>query len=155
MTDLTAEIYRAILTALDGRLNLIGSVIEGDARRETIRQEIYDRGDFLANLGYQVRPEADGLTLVAGSNVRHEPYVLGGKVPSWTPLAPLIGWVERKNLHWVDRKSGEPLTVEQIARRIQFAIHARGIAPRNVFATVIDNREAWIYQQLNDIEVRL
>ena len=80
-----------------------------------------------------------GMTLRVGSNVKHEPFVLGGKVPSWTPIAPLKSWVERKGLSWTDKKSGKLLTVEQIAHMIQAKIKREGIAARNVFAQVIAN----------------
>jgi len=79
----------------------------------------------------------------------------GGKVPSWTPIAPLKSWVERKGISWTDKKSGKLLTVDQIAHMIQGKIKREGIAARNVFASVIANREQWIYEQLNDIEVSL
>ncbi len=95
------------------------------------------------------------MILRVGSNVRHEPFVLGGKVPSWTPIAPLIAWVERKHLSWTDKEAGKLLTVAEIAYLIRGKIKLEGIAARNVFASVISNREQWIYQQLNDIEVSL
>ncbi len=83
------------------------------------------------------------------------PFVLGGKVPSWTPIAPLIAWVERKHLSWTDKETGKALTIAEIAYLIRGKIKREGIAARNVFASVIANREQWIYQQLNDIEVSL
>ncbi len=153
--ELMVEIYRAIYAALESRLHLIGSVIDADSRKEILTQQIYDKGDFYGNTGYVVETDDSGMTLRVGSNVKHEPYVLGGKVPSWTPIAPLKSWVERKGLSWTDKKSGKLLTVEQIAHMIQAKIKREGIAARNVFAQVIANREQWIYQQLNTIEVSL
>ena len=153
--ELIVEIYRAIYAALESRLHLIGSVIDADSRKEILTQQIYDKGDFYGNTGYVVETDDSGMTLRVGSNVRHEPFVLGGKVPSWTPIAPLKSWVERKGLSWTDKKSGKLLTVEQIAYMIQAKIKREGIAARNVFAQVIANREQWIYQQLNSIEVSL
>ncbi len=153
--ELMVEIYRAIFTALESRLHLIGSVIDADSRKEILTQQIYDKGDFYGNTGYVVETDDSGMTLRVGSNVRHEPFVLGGKVPSWTPIAPLKSWVERKGLSWTDKKSGKLLTVDQIAHMIQSKIKREGIAARNVFAQVIANREQWIYQQLNSIEVSL
>jgi len=47
------------------------------------------------------------------------------------------------------------LTVAEIAYLIRGKIKREGIAARNEFASVIANREQWIYQQLNDIEVSL
>ena len=153
--ELMVEIYRAIYTALESRLHLIGSVIDADSRKEILTQQIYDKGDFYGNTGCVVETDDSGMTLRVGSNVRHEPFVLGGKVPSWTPIAPLKSWVERKGLSWTDKKSGKLLTVDQIAHMIQAKIKREGIAARNVFAQVIANREQWIYQQLNSIEVSL
>lgn len=153
--EIFQEIYRAIITALDSRLHLIGSVIDADARREILAQKIFDKGDFYANAFYIVDTVSDGMVLRVGSNVKHEQYVLGGKVPSGTPMAPLIAWVERKKLAWVDKKSGESLKVEQIAKLIFWKIKHHGIAARNVYQTVLDKREQWIYQQLQSIEVSI
>ena len=153
--ELMIEIYRAIYAALESRLHLIGSVIDADARKEILAQQIYDKGDFYGNTGYLVETTDTAMILRVGSNVKHEPYVLGGKVPSWTPIAPLIGWVERKHLSWTDKETGKALTVAEIAYLIRGKIKREGIAARNVFALVIANREQWIYQQLNDIEVSL
>jgi hypothetical protein len=153
--ELMLAIYRAIYAALESRLHLIGSVIDADSRKEILTQQIYDKGDFYGNTGYIVETNDSGMILRVGSNVKHEPYVLGGKVPSWTPIAQLKSWVERKGLSWTDKESGKLLTVQQIAYMIQGKIKREGIAARNVFAEVIANREQWIYQQLNSIEVSL
>ena len=149
--ELMIEIYRAIYTALESRLHLIGSVIDAESRKEILAQQIYDKGDFYGNTGYLLQTTDTAMILRVGSNVKHEPFVLGGKVPSWTPIAPLIGWVERKHLSWTDKETGKAL----IAYLIRGKIKREGIAARNVFAQVISNREEWIYQQLNDIEVSL
>jgi hypothetical protein len=153
--ELIREIYLAIYAALESRLHLIGSVIDADSRKEILAQQIYDKGDFYGNTGYLVETSPDAMILRVGSNVKHEPFVLGGKVPSWTPIAPLIAWVERKHLSWTDKETGKLLTVAEIAYLIRGKIKREGIAARNVFAEVIANREQWIYQQLNSIEVSL
>ena len=153
--ELMREIYLAIYAALESRLHLIGSVIDADSRKEILAQQIYDKGDFYGNTGYLVETSPDAMILRVGSNVKHEPFVLGGKVPSWTPIAPLIAWVERKHLSWTDKETGKLLTVAEIAYLIRGKIKREGIAARNVFAEVIANREQWIYQQLNSIEVSL
>jgi len=153
--ELMTAIYKAILEALESRLHLIGSVLDGDARRLTQERGIYDKGDFYGNLGYILTMEDDGITLHVGSNVKHEPFVLGGKVPSWTPLAPLKAWIERKHLSWQDKKPGLDLTIEQIAYLIRGKIKREGIAERNVIAEVIEKRESWIIQQLDSIQVVL
>ena len=153
--ELMRDIYLAIYAALESRLHLIGSVIDAESRKEILAQQIYDKGDFYGNTGYLLQTTDNAMILRVGSNVRHEPFVLGGKVPSWTPIAPLIGWVERKHLSWTDKETGKLLTVAEIAYLIRGKIKREGIAARNVFATVIANREQWIYQQLNSIEVSL
>jgi len=153
--ELMIEIYRAIYSALESRLHLIGSVIDAESRKEILAQQIYDKGDFYGNTGYLLQTSDTAMILRVGSNVKHEPFVLGGKVPSWTPIAPLIAWVERKHLSWTDKETGKLLTVAEIAYLIRGKIKREGIAARNVFASVISNREQWIFQQLNDIEVSL
>lgn len=153
--ELMREIYLAIYAALESRLHLIGSVIDSESRKEILAQQIYDKGDFYGNAGYLIETSPDAMILRVGSNVKHEPFVLGGKVPSWTPIAPLIAWVERKHLSWTDKETGKALTVAEIAYLIRGKIKREGIAARNVFAEVIANREQWIYQQLNSIEVSL
>ena len=153
--ELIREIYLAIYAALESRLHLIGSVIDAESRKEILAQQIYDKGDFYGNTGYLVETIPSAMILRVGSNVRHEPFVLGGKVPSWTPIAPLIAWVQRKHLSWTEKETGKLLTVAEIAYLIRGKIKREGIAARNVFAEVIANREHWIYQQLNSIEVSL
>ncbi len=159
------EIYRAIMDTLTQKVYFIGNRIDVDARREAIREidhggysdrYIYDRGDFYNAMSYVVTQEGqDTVVLRVGSNVKHEPFVLGGKVPSWTPIAPLISWVQRKGLAWVDKETGELLPVKTIAYMIRAAIKQRGIEPRNVYQTVIKNREEWIHKQLENMEVRI
>jgi len=153
--ELMREIYLAIYAALESRLHLIGSVLDAESRKEILAQQIYDKGDFYGNTGYLVETSPSAMILRVGSNVRHEPFVLGGKVPSWTPIAPLIAWVERKHLSWTDKETGKLLTVAEIAYLIRGKIKREGIAARNVFAEVIANLEQWIYQQLSSIEVSL
>lgn len=152
---ITEEIIRAIWAAIDGCLNRVGSVIDAEARKMILAKGIKDRGDFYQNSGYAITSSGDSINLVVGSNVKHEPFVLGGKVPSWTPIAPLKAWVERKGLSWVDKATGKALSVEQMAYMIRGKIKREGIEARNVFEEVIRNKESWIYAQLNGIEVTL
>jgi len=155
MSNTNQEILRAIFKAIESRLNRIGSVIEGEARRLILQQNIKDKGDFLQNTGYAIQVGSSSIDLAVGSNVSHEQYVLGGKVPSWTPIEPLKAWVERKGLAWIDKKTGKQLSIEQMAYMIQAKIKREGIPERNVFAEVIKNKQQWIYNQLNSIEVVL
>lgn len=155
MSNEMKDIYLAILAAVESKLHLIGSVLDADARKEVLAQKIYDKGDFYNAMSYILKRDSDTFTLTLGSNVKHEPFVLGGKVPSWTPIAPLKAWVERKNLSWVDKVSGKMLSIEQIAYMIRGKIKREGIPERNVYKTIIDNRQQWIFDQLNSIEVVL
>jgi len=43
------EILRAIYSALESKLHLIGSVIEGKTRRLILEKGIRDKGDFYQN----------------------------------------------------------------------------------------------------------
>ncbi len=153
--SIDSEILRAIYTAIESKLHLIGSVIEGKTRRLILEKDIKDKGDFYQNTSYAVSFNSSSIDLVVGSNVPHEQYVLGGKVPSWTPIQPLKDWVARKGLDWVDKKTGKQLTIGQIAYLIRGKIKREGIAERNVFAEVIKNQEKWIFSQLDSIEVVL
>lgn len=160
--DLQA-IRQAIMDVLTQKVHAIGNRIDGKAREEAIKEVdygtytdryIYDLGNFWNAMTYVVTQEGeDTLVLRVGSNVKHEPFVLGGKVPSWTPIAPLIAWVQRKNLAWVDKETGQPLSVETMAYMIRSAIKRRGIRPRNVYQEVIKNQEEWIYKELSNMEV--
>ncbi len=155
MSNTNQEILRAIFKAIESRLHRIGSVIEGEARRLILQQNIKDKGDFLQNTGYAIQIGSNSIDLAVGSNVPHEQYVLGGKVPSWTPIEPLKAWVERKGLAWVDKKTEKQLSIEQMAFMIRSKIKREGIPERNVFAVVIKNKQQWIYNQLDSIEVVL
>jgi hypothetical protein len=152
--NIMRDIYLAIWKALESRLHLIGSVIEGESRRKILEENIRDKGDFYQNTGYEITKKTSAIILTVGSNVAHEPFVLGGKVPSWTPLHPLKEWVERKRLSWLD-KNDKPLNYEQIAYMIRAKIKREGIPARNVFAEVIKNKQAWIYEQLDSMQVHL
>ncbi len=153
--SIQTEILRAIYSAIESKLHLVGSVIEGKTRRLILEKNIKDRGDFYQNTSYAVSFNSSSIDLIVGSNVPHEQYVLGGKVPSLTPIQPLKDWVARKGLDWVDKKTGEQLTIENIAYMIRAKIKREGVPERNVFAEVIQNQEKWIFSQLDSIEVVL
>ncbi len=143
-----ADIYRAVEDAIRRRLELIGVALDGKARTLARDEQIRDKGDFIAHMGYSIRKDSKGFLLQIGSNAAHADYVLGGKVPSPTPLKPLISWVERKKLSWVDKKTKKELTVKQIARLVQHKIYKKGIKARNIYAEVLKNQESWIFSQL-------
>lgn len=148
------EIYKAIYAAFEQRVHLIGNKLVADSNKEAKKIGIGD-GDFYNAIGYIVEDIPDGMILHLGSDIEYEQYVLGGKDPSWTPIKPLIAWVKRKGLTWSDKKTGKQLKVEQMAYMIRSKIRREGIPARNIFETVINNREEWIYQQLDSIEVKL
>ena len=152
--DVMYNIYLAIVKAIEQKLNLIGSVIEGEARAKILEYDIRDKGDFYQNTGYELDSQDNYCILEVGSGVKHQDYVLGGKEPSWTPIEPLKAWVERKQLSWVD-KNNKVLSVDSIAYLIRSKIKREGIPARNVFAEVIKNREEWIYKQLDNIQVTI
>jgi hypothetical protein len=160
--DIMREVFRAILDVLESTLYRIGSVIDGDARKSMLRdvetngqthKYIYDKGDMFNNAAYVVTRTETGLDLRVGSNVKHEPFVLGGKVSSWTPLDPLKSWVERKGLTWTDKKSGKALSIDSMACIIRAKIKREGIAARDVYKTIITNRQGWIIEQLDHLAV--
>lgn len=151
--DLFHEIYQSIVAQLEQRVHLIGNRIVKDAMELAESENIRDRGDFIDSINYIVRSLPDGFLLNVGSRVRHAQYVLGGKVPSWTPIAPLISWVERKGISWVDRKTGKLLSVEQMAYAIRGKIKREGIPARNIFKTVINELDSWITEQIDSIKV--
>ena len=68
--EIMIEVYRAIYSALESRLHLIGSVIDADSRKEILTQQIY------GNTGYVVETDDSGMTLRVGSNVKHEPFAI-------------------------------------------------------------------------------
>jgi len=152
IADEYKQVVAAIMKALNTKMHQVGGTLDADARQMILQKKIYDRGDFLHATGYEVVRAGNHITLRFGSNVSHAPFVLGGKVPSATPLAPIKAWVERKNLSWVSKKTGNPLTVDAMAWMIITKIRRTGIEARNVFEEVFKNREAWIYQTLESID---
>lgn len=79
LDEIIVEVYRAIYAALESRLHLIDSVIDADSRKEILAKQIYDKGDFYGNTGYLLQTTDTAMVLRVGSNVKHEPFVLGGK----------------------------------------------------------------------------
>lgn len=154
-TDLYNEVYRALFAALEGKLHLVGSVVMGDAKEAIIEQNIKDQGDFYRNADYRVARIPNALQLTVGSNVAHEPYVLGGKVPSWTPFEPIKSWVERHEGYFEFKSNNKEKEIDSIAWAIIHKIKREGIPGRNVFAEVMKNRKKWIYEQFTNLEVAL
>ena len=76
LDEIMVEVYRAIYSALESRLHLIGSVIDAESRKEILAQQIYDKGDFYGNTGYLFQTTDTDMILRVGSNVRHEPFAI-------------------------------------------------------------------------------
>ena len=76
LDEIMVEVYRAIYSALESRLHLIGSVIDAESRKEILAQQIYDKGDFYGNTGYLLQTTDTAMILRVGSNVRHEPFAI-------------------------------------------------------------------------------
>ncbi len=143
--------WSRIYTEITKALHEIGSTLVKDAKQIILDKEIKDKGDFYRNTAYIVSGSLNTkMKLQYGSNVAHEPYVLGGKEPSWTPLEPIVGWVERKGLSWTD-KQGNLLRAEAIAWMIIRKIKREGIAARNIFADIMKDRESFIINRLKMI----
>lgn len=62
--EVSKEILRAILKALEQKFNLIGSIVEGEAREKILQDDIKDKGDFYKNTGYEVVIGNDAITLL-------------------------------------------------------------------------------------------
>lgn len=152
LDQLELEVAKAIYAAFESKLHEIGSVLTADAKNTILAQKIYDKGDFYRNTAYMINILKSGIELRIGSNVKHEPFVLGGKEPSWTPFEPIKAWVERKGLSWVDGK-GDAMTVEQMANAIIGKIKREGLPGSNVFQIVYKNRQKWIFDKLSSVEV--
>jgi len=60
---ISREVLRAILKALEQKFNLIGSIVEGQAREKILQDDIKDKGDFYQNAGYEVVIGNDAITL--------------------------------------------------------------------------------------------
>jgi hypothetical protein len=144
--------WQKIIHEIEKALHEIGNELVKDSKREIINKDIRDKGDFYRNTDYIVSRSGLSFRMQIGSNVAHEPWVLGGKQPSWTPVAPIKAWVERKGLAWADKKTGQPLTVEQMAFAIVGKIKREGIEARNVFQDVISDRKGYIKRRLKSIK---
>ena len=145
--DTWKRIYDEIIKALYE----IGYTITGDAKRMCFEKKIYAFGDFERNIKPVVSGNLSaGMRLQVGSNVAHEPYVLGGKQPSWTPFVPILAWVEKKGLEWVDKRK-KVMTAEQIAWTIIHFIKREGIPARNIFAEILTDRKSYVMNRLQRI----
>jgi len=115
---------------------------------------IWDTGEFLNKLTHSVERHGDAIVCKIWSDAPHAMFVLGGKVPSWTPIKPLKAWVERKKLGWIKPKDNTPEAIDRanlsMAYAIQRKIKREGIAERNVFAEVTREEWAWLQEKIAD-----
>lgn len=147
MDNFSHLILQEIYKHFEDRLELIGEVLEGKIAERTANYPIYDRGEFYRKLSHSVSKQPEEFRLTFWSNTPHAKFVLGGKVPSNTPIKPLKQWVLRKKLSWLDKK-GNKLTADQMAYMIQSKIRRKGIKERNVLMETIKEELSWIESQL-------
>ena len=134
------------------RLDKIGLVLQGQMKKEARQQKIWAKGDFVRNMDYEVVQEGNYLGLKLGSNVEHAQYVLGGKIPSWTPIDPIIEWIKTRRIVWYDNND-KKMKPKQMAFLISRKHSRVGIPERNIPAEVIEKRRNWIDKQLNSVEI--
>ncbi len=140
------ELARRIVGGYRKKLDSVGNHLKGQLVKEASKRKIRAKGDFINNMSHEVSETKTGLVLRLGSRVDHAKYVLGGKVPSWTPIAPLLEWIEDRKIVWWDgnRKMKDKEIAFLIARK-----HSRqGIEERNIVRDVVDRREGWIRRQV-------
>lgn len=145
-------VYKEIISKYMLKMEALGEALEGKIAERIAHYTpypIYDTGEFYRQLTHNVKHAGNYITLRLWSNAKHSKFVLGGKVPSWTPIAPLKAWVQRKRLSWVDKK-GAKMTVDQMAYMIQRKIKKYGIKERNVLAEIFKENEGWIRAKLNE-----
>ncbi len=137
---------RRIVDGYRKKLDYMGNHLKGQLIKEASKRKIRAKGDFINNMSYEVSETEAGLVLRLGSRVDHAKYVLGGKVPSWTPMEPLMDWIKVRKIVWWEgnRKVKDKEIAFLIARK-----HSReGIDARNIVQDVVDSREGWIRRQL-------
>jgi hypothetical protein len=93
------------------------------------------RQSFLAD-----RPRRAGATVLGrvGSSLAHAAPVEFGTKPHWAPVEPLQDWVRQK---FGTTDEGE---IERFARRIQFAIAARGTLGVGMVNRTFARYEGWV-----------
>ena len=156
LNDLWNEVKEKIMH----RLEIIAETLEGKIAHKISNYKpypIYDTGEFLNKLTHGVTEEDNEIVVRIWSDAKspkgekYAKFILGGRVPSDTPLKPLVAWVERKKLNWTD-KSGKKMTAMQMAYLIRNKIRRVGVKERNVFQEVLNDEISWIESQLNKIQ---
>jgi len=162
------NIVPRLLLHIDGIIEMLeGKVAERISNYKP--RPIYDTGEFLNKLTHSVERRGDMIVCKIWSEAKDpdgKPYahfVLGGKVPSWTPIKPLLAWVKRKKLGWDKEeksgkgKKGNAADLEKrqlgIAYAIRAKIHKQGIKERNVFMEVTREEWEWLQEKIMNYEL--
>lgn len=158
MDNISHLLLQQIISKFGNRLEMIGEVLEGKIAERVANLPIYDKGEFYRKLTHQVISTDKELTLKFWSTAPHAPFVLGGKVPSWTPYAPLKSWVERKvrtSGSFVSKFSdnGKLMPIDSITWLIRSKIRREGIKERNVIMDVIKDELNWIEKIINETDL--
>jgi hypothetical protein len=149
---MSGDIWDEVKAEVIERLEAIAEYLEGRVADKVAKGVIYDTGEFFKQLEHEVVSDGDGdsYTVRVWSRVPYAKYIAGGKRPSWTPIEPLVGWVKRKKLSWVDKRTGDRLSVTQMAYMIRCKIKREGIRERNVFEEVMRDELDNIKKMLSD-----
>jgi len=140
------QLAREIVGGYRRKLDYMGDLLKGQMIKEASSRKIRAKGDFINNMSYEVVETPTALILRLGSKADHAKYVLGGKVPSWTPLEPLMEWIKVRKIVWWDKN--RKMEDKEIAWLISRKHKREGIEPRNIVQDVIDKREGWIRKEL-------
>lgn len=156
------DIYSEVIQQLRGKILLkmegLGEFLEGKIAEEISQIPIYDKGNFLNKLTHGVTSNKSSVTLRIWSSAKHAKFVLGGKVPSAVPKAPIKAWVKRKlskspsfARKFSDPKTGKTLPVDSIVFLIMRKIRREGIKERNVFQSVVKEYLNYIERELKNL----
>jgi hypothetical protein len=145
----TEELFQGCKDKAVACLETIGELLKERIIADLERYKPYpivDTGEFRNKLKFEVYDEGDAVSLRIWSPAKHSKYILFGSQYGavMPPLQPLIAWVERKKLHWVDAKTGKELEAVQMAWMIRIKIFREGIAERPVFQEVFARKQGWI-----------
>jgi len=146
------ELWETVSEDVVLRLERVAYLINDKIAERAIKDNIRDTGQFADSFTYKIDYDAQGYTLLFWNRARHSNYVLGGsqywkKLPA---LKPILAWVERKKLAWVD-DDGNKKTALQMAFMIRSKIFRDGLPERNVFQDVVREEMDWIESELQKV----
>lgn len=157
-TDAFNEIFEQLKGRVILKMERLGEFLEGKIAEEISNIPIYDKGNFLNKLTHGVTHTQKTVSLRIWSSAKHAKFVLGGKVPSGVPKAPIKEWVVRKiskspsfARKFSDPKTGKRLPVDSIVFLIMRKIRREGIKERNVFQNVVKEYLNYIERELKSI----